>query len=145
MLFRSEAFDHIRAELARGERPEAEDEPEGFQGTLRQYQREGLGWLAFLERMGLGGCLADDMGLGKTIQVLAMLVRRRRAVAEGGLAQRPSLVVVPKSLVFNWMEEAARFGPGLRVLNHTGNQRAEGSGAIEDHDIVLTKIGRAHV
>ncbi|HBB74594.1 MAG TPA: helicase SNF2, partial [Planctomycetaceae bacterium] len=56
-----EAFERLRDELARGERPEAADEPEGFQGTLRHYQREGLGWLAFLERMGLGGCLADDM------------------------------------------------------------------------------------
>ncbi|MEI6241007.1 MAG: SNF2-related protein, partial [Planctomycetia bacterium] len=72
-----EAFETIREELARGERPEAEPEPAGFTGTLRHYQREGLGWLAFLERTGLGGCLADDMGLGKTIQVLAMLVRRQ--------------------------------------------------------------------
>lgn len=136
-----EAFDRIRGELARGERPEAEDEPEGFQGTLRHYQREGLGWLAFLERMGLGGCLADDMGLGKTIQVLAMLVRRRRVANAAGLAHRPSLVVVPKSLVFNWMDEAAKFGPALRVLNYTGNQRSEGAESFLESDIVLTTYG----
>ena len=136
-----EAFDRIRGELARGERPEAEDEPEGFQGTLRHYQREGLGWLVFLERMGLGGCLADDMGLGKTIQVLAMLARRRRAAAEAGLAHRPSLVIVPKSLVFNWIEEAAKFAPHLRVVNHTGNQRIETTGTIAEQDIVLTTYG----
>jgi len=136
-----EAFDRIRSELARGERPEAESEPEGFQGTLRQYQREGLGWLSFLERMGLGGCLADDMGLGKTIQVLAMLVRRRGIVAAGGMPHRPTLVIVPKSLVFNWIEEAAKFGPALRVVNHTGNQRGEGSVSLADADIVLTTYG----
>jgi len=136
-----EAFSHLRAELAAGDRPEAEPEPEGFQGTLRHYQREGLGWLAFLERMGLGGCLADDMGLGKTIQVLAMLVRRRAAIANAGLERRPSLVVVPKSLVFNWIDEASRFAPALRVLNHTGNTRNDAGESIADHDIVLTTYG----
>jgi len=136
-----EAFERIRDELSRGERPEAEDEPEGFQGTLRHYQREGLGWLTFLERMGLGGCLADDMGLGKTIQVLAMLVRRQAALVEGGIAHRPSLVIVPKSLVFNWIEEARRFAPSLRVLNYTGNARLDDTTAVLEHDIVLTTYG----
>ena len=136
-----EAFEKIRAELSRGERPEAENEPEGFQGTLRHYQREGLGWLSFLERMGLGGCLADDMGLGKTIQVLAMLIRRKREVRETGVQHRPTLVIVPKSLVFNWMEEAKKFGPELRVLNHTGNQRTGASESLSDFDLVLTTYG----
>ena len=136
-----EAFEKIRDELARGERPEAENEPEGFVGTLRHYQREGLGWLGFLERMGLGGCLADDMGLGKTIQVLAMLVRRQAVVREAGIAHRPSLVVVPKSLVFNWMDEARRFAPSLRVLNHTGNERSEQSQSLNEWDLVLTTYG----
>ncbi|MFM1997260.1 MAG: polymerase-associated protein RapA [Planctomycetota bacterium] len=136
-----EAFERIRDELSRGERPEATDEPEGFQGTLRHYQREGLGWLAFLERLGLGGCLADDMGLGKTIQVLAMFVRRQALLAADGIAHRPSLVVVPKSLVFNWMEEARRFAPSLKVLNHTGNARLDGADAVTQHDIVLTTYG----
>jgi len=136
-----EAFETIREELARGERPEAEPEPEGFQGTLRQYQREGLGWLVFLEHTGLGGCLADDMGLGKTIQVLAMLVRRQAHVREAGVPHRPSLVVVPKSLVFNWIEEAKRFAPGLRVLNHTGSARRDEETAIGEHDVILTTYG----
>jgi superfamily II DNA or RNA helicase len=135
-----EVFERIREELARGERPEAEDEPPGFQGTLRHYQREGLGWLAFLERMGLGGCLADDMGLGKTIQVLAMLVRRQAVLRDTGVANRPSLVIVPKSLVFNWIEEARRFAPGLRVLNHTGHGRT-GAAALAEHDLVVTTYG----
>jgi len=136
-----EAFERIRDELSRGERPEAEDEPDGFQGTLRHYQREGLGWLSFLERMGLGGCLADDMGLGKTIQVLAMFVRRQALLAAGGVAQRPSLVIVPKSLVFNWIEEARKFAPSLRVLNYTGNTRIDEAARLTDHDIILTTYG----
>jgi superfamily II DNA or RNA helicase len=136
-----EAFERIREELARGERPEAVNEPEGFQGTLRHYQREGLGWLAFLERMGLGGCLADDMGLGKTIQVLAMFLRRQAVMRESGVASRPSLVVVPKSLVFNWIEEAGRFAPSLRVLNHTGHGRKDSGNGLADQDIVVTTYG----
>ena len=136
-----EAFERIREELTSGERPQPEPEPEGFKGTLRQYQREGLGWLVFLEKMGLGGCLADDMGLGKTIQVLAMLLRRRLQVAAGGLGHRPSLVVVPKSLIFNWMDEAARFAPQLTVLNHTGAARRENNDALPTADIILTTYG----
>jgi SNF2 family DNA or RNA helicase len=136
-----EAFERLRDELAAGARPEAEDEPEGFQGTLRHYQREGLGWLTFLERLGLGGCLADDMGLGKTIQVLALLLRRRGAVRAAGIAHRPSLVVVPKSLVFNWLEEARRFAPELKVVNYTGNDRAAAAGALADWDVVVTTYG----
>jgi superfamily II DNA or RNA helicase len=136
-----EAFERLRDELARGERPEAEDEPEGFHGTLRHYQREGLGWLLFLERMGLGGCLADDMGLGKTIQVLAMLLRRQAVIREAGLAHRPTLVIVPKSLVFNWIEEARKFAPSLRVVNYTGNARAEAAGPLADWDVVITTYG----
>ena len=136
-----EAFERLREQLASGERPEAEPEPAGFQGTLRQYQREGLGWLVFLEGLGLGGCLADDMGLGKTIQVLALLARRKAASAAGGTPHRPSLVVVPKSLVFNWIEEARKFAPALVVANHTGNTRTEGSTDLTEHDVVITTYG----
>ena len=89
--------------------------PPGFTGELRGYQREGLGWLHFLRQFGFGGCLADDMGLGKTVQVLALLAGRR--------ATGPALVVVPRSLMFNWKQEAARFAPDLRVLDHTGTGR----------------------
>jgi len=136
-----EAFERLRDQLATGERPEAADEPDGFQGTLRHYQREGLGWLMFLESLGLGGCLADDMGLGKTIQVLALLLRRQGLLTAGGLPHRPSLVVVPKSLVFNWIDEARKFAPGLRVVNHTGNARVETAGDLGDHDVVITTYG----
>lgn len=136
-----EAFDKLREQLAAGELPEAEPEPPGFQGTLRHYQREGLGWLVFLESLGLGGCLADDMGLGKTIQVLALLARRQAEVRAAGIPHRPSLVIVPRSLVFNWIDEARKFAPQLRVVNHTGTTRADETGTIADWDIVITTYG----
>ena len=136
-----EAFDRLREQLAAGEAPEAEPEPPGFQGTLRHYQREGLGWLMFLEKLGLGGCLADDMGLGKTIQVLALLARRRAENSAAGIPHRPTLVVVPRSLVFNWMDEARKFAPELKVANHTGTERIDGTGTLADWDIVITTYG----
>ena len=93
--------------------------PTASQGTLRPYQRQGLGWLLYLQEFGFGGCLADDMGLGKTVQVLALLARVRRACAGQRERRRqrlePSLVVMPRSLIHNWQDEAARFVPSLRV------------------------------
>ena len=93
--------------------------PEGLRGvdpgpelaaTLRPYQRDGLHWLAFLTRLGLGACLADDMGLGKTIQVLALLLSLKKE------RPHPSLLVAPASLLANWLQEAERFTPGLTCL-----------------------------
>ena len=109
--------------------------PRGFVGQLRDYQREGLGWFKFLQRFRFGGCLADDMGLGKTVQVLALLESRRKGDS------RPSLVVVPRSLIFNWQQEAARFTPKLRVLSHTGSERIKGNAHFENYDLILTTYG----
>jgi hypothetical protein len=81
--------------------------PSGFQGDLRAYQKDGLGWLQFLREVELGGILADDMGLGKTVQTLAHLLIEKQS----GRADRPSLVVAPTSLMANWRLEAARFAP----------------------------------
>jgi len=108
--------------------------PEGFTGTLRAYQREGLAWMQHLRAHELGGILADDMGLGKTAQTLAHLLTEKRA----GRMDRPSLVVLPTSLVFNWQQEAARFAPDLRVLKLHGADRRERFDAIAAHDVVLT-------
>ena len=109
--------------------------PRGFVGQLRDYQREGLGWFEFLQRFKFGGCLADDMGLGKTVQVLALLESQRNGKS------RPSLVVVPRSLIFNWQQEAARFTPRLRVLTHTGSERIKGHAHFKDYDLILTTYG----
>lgn len=112
-----------------------------FQGALRDYQREGLGWLQFLQRFGLGGCLADDMGLGKTIQVLAILDMRREERRAANSARCPSLVVVPRSLVFHWREEAQRFAPKLKILEHFGAGRRHPSEHFDDYDLVITTYG----
>ena len=112
-------------------KPAAKSPPKSFVGELREYQREGLGWLAWLESASLGGCLADDMGLGKTVQVLAHLAGRR--------TKKPSLVVVPRSVVFNWKNEAARFAPKLRVVEHLGTQRE--LAAMAKADLVITTYG----
>ena len=129
-------FADLRARLTGEAGPEPLDAPEGFQGTLRPYQGRGLGWLAHLAELDLGGCLADDMGLGKTIQVLALLARRR--AVDG---RRTSLVVAPRSLVYNWLDEAGRFTPELRTLDYTGTGREELRDRFADHDLVITTYG----
>ncbi len=137
-----ELFTRAREELRRFERVEPADPPPGFQGRLRGYQRDGLGWFHFLRQFGFGGCLADDMGLGKTIQVLALL-EERRLLRERLAAARPksSLVVVPKSLVFNWKAEAERFTPGLKILQHVGTDRTKGWQHFDDYDVIITTYG----
>jgi superfamily II DNA or RNA helicase len=136
-----ELFERMRSGLHDFSGIEAVDAPAGFQGELRAYQREGLGWMHFLRKFGMGGCLADDMGLGKTIQVLAMLDERRAARAAAPDEVPPSLVVMPRSLVFNWKNEAARFTPSLRVLEHTGGERIRGHEHFDDYDVIFTTYG----
>ena len=128
-----EVFARIRERVRTFSGIRASEQPAGFVGHLRDYQREGLGWMEFLREFGFGGCLADDMGVGKTAQVLALL-ETRRAENRG-----PSLVVAPKSLMFNWREEAARFTPQLRVLEHTGMDRD--MARFGEHHVVLTTYG----
>ena len=108
--------------------------PAGLLAELRPYQREGLNWLQFLREFRFGGILADDMGLGKTLQALAHLLVERAS----GRADRPSLVVAPTSLVFNWRHEAQRFAPQLKVLALQGPRRSEQFAAIAAHDLVIT-------
>jgi superfamily II DNA or RNA helicase len=130
-------FTKVRQELKAFEGIEPLDAPAGFQGELRPYQREGLGWLEYLRRFEFGGILADDMGLGKTVQVLALL-QRRRAKRQ---AKGPSLIVVPRSLVFNWIQEASKFTPRLRVLDYTGQGRHAMREEFEKYDLVVTTYG----
>jgi len=145
-----EVFEKARQQLRAFEGVKAADAPPTFVGTLRPYQREGLGWLEFLRNFSFGGCLADDMGLGKTVQVLALLEERRLLRAEhasssngNGTSKKlgPSLVVAPRSLIFNWVEEARRFSPQLRVIDHTGTTRAKTQDAFNNTDLVLTTYG----
>ncbi|MGQ0629253.1 MAG: DEAD/DEAH box helicase [Phycisphaerales bacterium] len=136
--------------------------PPNFVGSLRPYQVKGLSWLAFLDRFGLGACLADDMGLGKTIQLLAMLLHERLAVAAKAESAHagatpetpapaarplPTLLVVPMSVVGNWLRETHRFAPSLKVLIHHGPTRLLGEPlhtAALDADLVITTYALAH-
>jgi SNF2 family DNA or RNA helicase len=81
------------------------------------------------------------MGLGKTVQVLALLEARRVREVPRKQSRRPSLAVVPRSLVFNWIEEARRFTPELRVLNYTGLDRKEGLSRLDKYDLLVTTYG----
>jgi superfamily II DNA or RNA helicase len=148
------SFARLREKLKSFDGVAPRSEPRTFRGVLREYQREGLGWLKFLDDFGFGGCLADDMGLGKTVQVLAMLEGRRTrstgkpkrsASSNNGdsvAAMRlPSLVVAPKSLIFNWMDEAQRFAPKLKLLRYTGFERHEAFAELGDFDVILTTYG----
>jgi superfamily II DNA or RNA helicase len=119
-----------------------------LEAALRPYQKSGVAWLHFLRVHGFGGILADEMGLGKTLQVLAYLQSRLRAgkqltpetAAAGnvGRAPSPALVVCPTSLVWNWVAEARRFTPGLRVLALQGPAREALFGQIPQADLVVT-------
>jgi hypothetical protein len=115
--------------------------PADFHGSLRPYQRRGLAWLAFLDGLGLGACLADDMGLGKTIQILAL-----EALARSGGKRNPTLLVCPMSVVGNWEREAATFTPTLSVHVHHGADRlagAELARVAAEHDLVITTFALA--
>ncbi|WP_375767806.1 DEAD/DEAH box helicase [Archangium gephyra] len=103
--------------------------PASLKARLRDYQREGFVWMARLAAWGGGGCLADDMGLGKTLQTLALLLHR----AEAG----PALVVAPTSVCFNWVREAARFAPSLKVHAYGGAEREELLSGLGAGDVVV--------
>ena len=101
----------------------------GLKATLRPYQQVGVNWLRLLSSVGLGACLADDMGLGKTIQVLGLLLH---------LKGRPHLLVVPASLIGNWMAEIERFAPDLSVaIAHS----SAGASTDSASDLVITTYG----
>jgi SNF2 family DNA or RNA helicase len=116
------------------QRLELLDAPAGLVGELRPYQKRGLSWLVFLDRLGLGACLADDMGLGKTVQLLALLLHAGTG---------PTLLICPLSVLGNWQREAARFAPGLTVRVLHGADRPEAVGLADGADVVLTTYATA--
>ena len=102
----------------------------GLHARLRGYQEEGVKWIGYLYDNRMGGCLADDMGLGKTVQTIAMLTR---CVGKG---ERPSLIVMPRSLIFNWQEEMRKFAPEIRTVVHYGQNRDFGKSM--QGEVILT-------
>jgi SNF2 family DNA or RNA helicase len=133
-----EGFEQARQRLSQFAGIQPLEPTPGLKGNLRPYQREGLGWLYFLRWLGMGGILADDMGLGKTIQILALL---DRVYSEKQEKHCPTLVIVPRSVVFNWIDEAQHFAPGLRVQAYTGTDRKTLLEAFDQHDIIVTTYG----
>lgn len=112
------------------------DVPEGLQTDLRDYQKEGLNWLNFLDDFGFGGCLADDMGLGKTVQIIAFILSQRKKTHHN-----TNLIVVPTTLIFNWQSEIAKFAPDIKVLTVYGADRIKDSQTFDEYEVVLTSYG----
>lgn len=117
--------------------------PPTFAGELRPYQLRGASWLAFLEKWGLGACLADDMGLGKTVQFIALMLHLQEQQA----LTQPTLLVCPTSVLGNWEREVKRFGPSLKAIVHHGDKRPQGKAfakAVQDRHLVITSYSLLH-
>jgi len=148
--------------LTRPETVENTDCGKNFMGALRPYQQKGLNWLNLMKTLGLGACLADDMGLGKTVQVLALLnsiAAGRRVRGKGdnagksgkAAAHAKNLLVVPASLIANWMNEIERFTPELKyqVLHSSAkSEKTCGTNEIEKaaaaNDLIITTYSMLH-
>ncbi|HEY0899192.1 MAG TPA: DEAD/DEAH box helicase, partial [Sphingobacteriaceae bacterium] len=118
--------------------------PVNFHGKLRSYQQAGYNWFHFLRKFNFGGCLADDMGLGKTVQTLALLQKIKEEQQEGGVSST-SLIIMPTSLIYNWLNEAGKFAPKLRIQVHTGTFRNKDLEHFADYDVILTTYGITRV
>jgi superfamily II DNA or RNA helicase len=118
--------------------------PVNFAGSLRPYQKAGYNWFHFLKEYHFGGCLADDMGLGKTIQTLALL-QKHKEDTEAADSKATSLVIMPTSLIYNWLNEARKFAPQLRLMVHTGAFRYKSAEVFANYDVVITTYGISRI
>ena len=135
-----ESYEELRSKFARIKEANFEEKfvlPQSVKAPLRPYQIEGYQWLCTLDQIGFGGCLADDMGLGKTIQVISLLAYQQE------LANGVSLVIVPRSLLFNWIAEVEKFCPDLKYFLHHGPKRGSKVKDIDSYDIILTTYDTA--
>ncbi|GAC1310955.1 MAG: hypothetical protein NVSMB24_29310 [Mucilaginibacter sp.] len=125
--------------------------PKHFKGHLRPYQKAGYNWFHFLKSYHFGGCLADDMGLGKTIQTLALLQKHKEDTETAGpkdsygANKSTSLVIMPTSLIYNWLNEAKKFTPQLRLMVHTGTLRYKSHEVFANYDVVITTYGISRI
>ena len=135
-------LEQLLTTLTDNKKVEAIAPPANFHGQLRPYQALGVGWLSFMERWGLGACLADDMGLGKTVQYIAFLLD----LQEKGRLEAPTLLICPTSVLGNWEREVKKFAPALNVVVHHGDKRAKGktfTKAIKGKSLVITSYSLA--
>lgn len=138
-------LDTVVTRLTRPEEIEPVSGGKDFQAELRTYQQKGLNWLNFMKSLGLGACLADDMGLGKTVQVIALLDHiRNKKLKKEGKAEK-TLLVVPASLIANWVNEIVKFAPCLKylILHPSGEVPVSGdvSSFLDKYDIFITTYG----
>lgn len=122
--------------------------PRSVNATLRDYQIKGIVWLNLLYSNKLGGCLADDMGLGKTLQTLTLLQSIKETTQKTIPGELPffkepatSILIVPTSLVHNWIREITNFTPELSYIAYTGSNRLRLVESISRHDLVITTYG----
>lgn len=122
---------------------EVVEDPPGLHAQLREYQKRGVAWLAFLDSLDLCGCLADDMGLGKTIQVIARLLHEQSQADR----QPPTLLIAPTSVLGNWQKEIERFAPQLQTLIHHGANRCKDvklfSEDVLEKDVIIVSYSLA--
>ncbi|MCX6368735.1 MAG: DEAD/DEAH box helicase [Armatimonadetes bacterium] len=130
-----EEFERKKRKLRQFEKVDETPLPASLDGVLRPYQKAGYDWLHFLKNSGFGGCLADDMGTGKTLAALALLLSVQ------GQSKKASLLVVPRSLVFNWEREAEKFAPGLKLHRYDDSSRVEDTKAFDGNDLIITTYG----
>ncbi|MEM7725764.1 MAG: DEAD/DEAH box helicase, partial [Cyanobacteria bacterium P01_A01_bin.45] len=137
-----EALSVMMAKLQDKSQLEPVSELSNLQGTLREYQKRGVSWLDYLERLGLNGCLADDMGLGKSVQVIARLVQEKEQVNKED--NNTTLLIAPTSVVGNWQKEIAKFAPHLKTMVHHGSDRlktaAEFKVACKEYDVIISSF-----
>jgi superfamily II DNA or RNA helicase len=146
-----DALTRLLEEMQQPQTSGESDPGSALQATLRPYQRVGAHWLWFMNRLGLGACLADDMGLGKTIQVISLLlVLKRKRMAKTDGAASPSLLVVPASLIANWKAELQRFAPSLSVFYAHPSETHDLAAATQvsaqslaERDLVITSYSMA--
>lgn len=127
------AFKKLVDDLANGKMKEM-TVPGSLQETLRPYQATGFKWMTNLLNYNLGGLLADEMGLGKTLQVIAVLLARKKQTS------LPSLIVVPASVVYNWEAEIKKFAPAIKtiVLGGAKKQRRQQLGKVTDEVLITS-------
>ncbi|HAV14504.1 MAG TPA: hypothetical protein DCX06_13590 [Opitutae bacterium] len=114
-----------------------------LKADLRPYQRDGCAWIEFMYQHRFGACLADDMGLGKTVQTIAFLTHRFEQAETKRESLASVLIVVPPSLVFNWLDEFARFAPHLKVTDCLSPSAWQQS--LQQAQIILTTYDRVRI
>ncbi len=152
-------------QLLNSEKEPTEALPAGVNAELRNYQLQGYSWMYRLYKNSFGGCMADDMGLGKTLQTLTLLKRvltenvsdipdenTKVATQQLSLFDSPqpgltktsskaSLIIVPTSLVHNWMNECKKFTPEIKINSFVGPSRGDLAPLVEESDVIVTSYG----